>query len=435
MRLILVLLPLIMSARIITEVTPQMPEQVLGLSSIEVKFSHGKYFLLPSLIKKSFPQMDSDNIYSDLWISGLINISPTLRYTYSLELTNLPHEVIGTNYSRQDFLLTTGRVQESKVAYTSELIIFELGRANFIDDANAPRMTPPHINGDGFAWRYRQGKWSFKNAVVTLPSEISENRIFRRLLNYHHLSYVTGAVIIGAGEYFIVTGDGLTIDLKRFNPFIPYSLNSHDSRSEVYPGFSGDSDNSIINFFFKWQSSSTHFWMNLYVDEFQIDPWDRKLYNHALLLNTRFRKYSSELFGLRLPWSIEGVISVSNPNFGEHPGPFTTMTSASVPLFEYSPGMVNLWYLETEVMINSRNKLAISGHQEHWVDIGSIETKFRDNKSLLKELDVKTDFSIGTRYSYNNDKMRTSLILQRWWQVDEEIKNRYLVKLEFMFNI
>ena len=69
------------------------------------------------------------------------------------------------------------------------------------------------------------------------------------------------------------------------SPFLPYSVNSHDSEADLFSDFRGDSDNSLIKFFWERRTASLIIGLNLYIDEFQIDAYDREVYNDAMLLS------------------------------------------------------------------------------------------------------------------------------------------------------
>ena len=83
---------------------------------LNISFSYGNNQLLPSLIANSNLDFDTDKQFSDLWIQGGFNISDKVSYKGALEITDQPHELIGTKYSRPDYLLSTGRIQQSVVS-------------------------------------------------------------------------------------------------------------------------------------------------------------------------------------------------------------------------------------------------------------------------------------------------------------------------------
>jgi hypothetical protein len=407
---------------------------ISNTNAISVKYSYGNYYLLPSLASNSDFNLlyDNQQHYTDIGISYKSNINQQLTYSGAVEITDLPHALIGTNYSRPDYILSTGRFQESKICYENELINIQLGRTNFFSESSRSKVFTAPISGDGISWAYSGKGWQFNHVIASLPAEKSEGTIYRRVVNYHHLSFRIREMKLGAGEYFILTGPVIGIDFKRLNPFIPYTRNSHDSYRNIYSGFIGDSDNSIIKFFIEWSNDHSNINLKLYIDEFQIDASDRKILNDAILLNTRLKKKFGSFAGKQIAWTIEGMLSLASPNFGEHPGPFTTATSAKIPLFEGSPGMTSLFYLKSELSPQGRNRLSISWLQERWVNISSLEPDIRNQRALIQTLTSHQDSQLLVSFSREYTSLHTSVLLEGWWvSSTDDIKG---AKISIMYN-
>ena len=382
-------------------------------NNLNVSFSYGSHFLLPSLVNNTDTSYEKEKYYSDLWVSWSNKLSDRVVYSGSLELADLPQEVVGTNYSRSDYLLTTGRFQEGGVKYSGNNLVFRAGRLYFFDENERPEIFINPTSGDGFSWTYDFKRWQFKHVMETLRAERSSGLNFRRLLNYHHLRFDYGPISFGAAEYFILTGTNISLDLKRFNPFLPYTANIHDSLDDWYPGYEGDADNNIINFFSAWKSEQLSIILNLYVDEIQIDSWDRDIHNDAMLFN---------ILGTFTPESLWhgnrciflATVSISNPNFGEHPGPFTTATSGIFPLFETSVGLKELYYTNISIK-NPKRSIGISYHWEKWVNIKSLSPGDRNLISLLQTLDNQTDSNVKFFFKYTGLN-KTSFDFEIWNQ-------------------
>jgi hypothetical protein len=379
--------------------------------NLSISFSYGIKDLLPSLIANSDLEFDNKKSYSDLWIEGGFQFSDKLRFEGALELTNQPHELIGTKFSRSDFPLSTGRFQKSVVSYTTDKLIITLGRDDMLRTKLRPDIFEYPIFADGIAWNYAWKSWNFKHIYQILPAESQSNQIFRRSISYHHLSRTLNSLTFGAGEYFILTGDHIGLDLKRFNPFLPYSLNSHDSFADYYPGFSGDSDNSLIKLFLDWRKQSNKVSINLYIDEFQIDAVDREVFNDAVLLSLSAEN-ELNAFGQRslFNWGF----SAANPNFGQHPGPFTTTTIGAYPLFEYTPGMKNLYFFDATLFADKAYQLSLSGYTENWVNISELSPDRMNQRDALDQLDVHSDSRFGVELNYNLQKLPLRLGVVGW---------------------
>ena len=368
---------------------------------LDASYSYGMNQLLPSIKTNSRLEYDKEKLYSDIWLRGGFQISEHISFSGVLELTDQPHDLIGTKFSRPDYPLSTGRFQQSVVTYSTEKLTIKLGRDDMLSSDLRPYIFAYPIFADGVSWSYSWQSWNFEHVYQSLPAERHSGQVFRRSVSYHHLSKTFNSLTIGAGEYFILSGENIGLDLKRFNPFLPYSLNSHDSEADFYPGYSGDSDNSLIKLFVNWGKQSNKVAINLYIDEFQIDAADREVVSDAILLSFS-AEHEIKAFGQRnlLNWGI----SAANPNFGQHPGPFTTTTIGMYPLLEYTPGMKNLVYFESRTLLNETWEILIAGHSERWVNISQLAPSLMNRRDELKALSGNSDsrLALGLGYKLKN---------------------------------
>ena len=396
---------------------------------LDVSYSYGTNQLLPSLVNNSNLDFDRDKPYSDFWIRGGFKISDKVSFAGALELTNQPHELIGTKFSRPDFPLSTGRFQQSVVKYATDKLTVQLGRDNMLNSHLRPSLFNYPTFADGIGWDYQWKKWSFRHVYQILPAEKQANQIFRRSVSYHHLSRIFPGFSIGAGEYFILTGDNLGVDFKRLNPFLPYSLNSHDSVADYYPGFSGDSDNSLIKLFFEWSKRSNQVAINLYIDEFHIDAIDREVYSDAMLLSF---SAANEINALGHSNLINWGFSLANPNFGQHPGPFTTTTIGAYPLFEYTPGMKNLFYFDATLFTDKSYQLSLSGYSEKWVHIAQLSPDLMNQRIELDNLDFYSDYRLSVGATHKLQQFPLKLGIIAWLGSEEEHSSG--VRLNFQYD-
>ena len=399
-------------------------------SYLDISYSFGNNQLLPSLITNANLNFDGDMLYSDFWFRGGFKISDKLSYAGALEVTDQPHEFIVTKYYRPDYPLSTGRIQKSVVKYESGNLTVNVGRDDMLSGQLRPTIFSLPSGGDGFSWHYRLNDWDFNHVFQVLPAESHVNQVFRRSVSYHHLSKKINGHTIGAGEYFILTGNKIDLDLKRLNPFLPYLVNSFDSEADNFTGFSGDSDNSLVKLFWEWRRKSSKFGINLYIDEFQIDGVDREVYSDAILLSfigesdiVLFNQQSSLNYGF----------SMSNPNFGQHPGPFTTTTVGAFPLFEYTPGMINLYFFEAQLFTERRYQLLLSGFSEKWLNITQLTPQQMDLRAELDKLEANIDSRVNIQAQYKFESI--PLILNGGGWFGTTIENSSGVKIGLQFKL
>ena len=368
---------------------------------LDVSFSYGTNQFLPSLRTNSSLEYDQEKLYSDIWFRGGFQIAENVSFSGALELTDQPHELIGTKFSRPDYPLSTGRFQQSVLTYETDKLTIRFGRDDMLSTDLRPDIFSYPIYADGVGWNYSWQSWNFGHIYQTLPAERKSNQIFRRSVSYHHLSKTFQYLTMGVGEYYILAGESTQFDLKRLNPFLPYSLNSHDSEVDYYPGFSGDSDNSLIKLFLNWSKHSSKVSINLYIDEFQIDAVDREVYSDALLLSL---SAESEINAMGKRSLLKWGFSAANPNFGQHPGPFTTTTSANFPLFEYTPGMTYLAFFKANLLLNKTVECVLGGYTERWVNISQLVPSFMNSRTELNALKVNSNsrLNLGVEYKLKN---------------------------------
>ena len=396
---------------------------------LEISYSYGSNQLLPSLLANSNLAFDRASQFSDIWVKGGFKISEQLLYRGALEVTDQPHELILTKYSRPDYPLTTGRIQRSVINYESDNLSISVGRDDMLSGELRPSIFYLPAGGDGFSWHYRSNDWGFNHVFQVLTAEINNNQVFRRSVSYHHLSKKINDHTIGAGEYFLLSGNQISFDLKRFNPFLPYSVNSHDSEADLFSDFLGDSDNSLIKFFWERRTASLIIGLNLYIDEFQIDADDREVFNDAMLLNFYG---ASEATVLNQKTSLKYGFSLSNPNFGQHPGPFTTTTIGIFPLFEYTPGMQSLYFIEANIFTERRYQISLSGFTEKWLNIAQLSPEQMNLRVELDKLEVNTDSRISVQMNYNFERLPMSLGGMGWFGTDKE--NNSGAEISFQLN-
>ena len=120
----------------------------------DASYSYGMKHLLPSLITNSKLEYDKEKLYSDIWVRWGFKISENVSFYGALELTDQPHELIGTKFSRPDYPLSTGRFQQSVINYTTDKLTIKLGRDDLLSTDLRPDIFSYPIFADGVKWNY-----------------------------------------------------------------------------------------------------------------------------------------------------------------------------------------------------------------------------------------------------------------------------------------
>ena len=380
---------------------------------LDVSYQYGNYHIFPSLFTNEGVLFDKQQSYTLIEINGSMIIADNLSYEGSVQVTDLPNELINTKYSRGDYPLSTGRLQRSVVNYNTTNFVLRVGRDDMLSSKIPLGIADYPLSGDGFSWRYDFGTNQFKHVFQVLPGETVGDEVFRRTISYHHLSRNFKNITLGVGEYLILTGSHIGLDLKRLNPFLPFMLNSFDSEKDFYAEFNGDSDNSMIKLFIDWISENHRFRLNLYIDEFQIDPEDRENNSDALLFNL-LGNHENHFFGRQT--EIKWGFSVSNPNFGQHPGPFTAPTVGVFPLLEYSPGLQRIGFFDIKCQVDESWHIGASGYSERWLDLRCIAPSMRNKLDQLNLLEQETDHYLGFRVGFRTVALPIMMTAHIWKQ-------------------
>jgi hypothetical protein len=388
------------------------PKKSNGFSA---SYRYGDIYYLPSLISNSYLNYNPEKQFTDIWIYGQHALRGNISYSFALELSTLSRYMVGTKHSRAEYWISTGRFQESAISVELDSLSIKLGRINFFKDEIRHEVFAQPINGDGISWEYKAKPLTFKHVIETLPSEGSNDTVFRKLYNYHHLSLDFGKLIVGLGELFILTGPTIGLDFKRLNPLLPYSRNSHDSYRDFYDGYEGDSDNAIIKSFARYRHNNIYLAMYFYIDEFQVDKVDRVDKSDALLFNLMLNRYpKTHQLGIS-SFTLESSLSFSNPNFGDHLGPFTTAASGGFPILQVTPGMLGLVYIKGSILPSLESTLSISFHHEWWKEIGNVPRDQRNNKKILKTLETIRDYRYAVTYQKKITNSGISIQIDSWF--------------------
>jgi hypothetical protein len=155
----------------------------------------------------------------------------------------------------------------------------------------------------------------------------------------------------------------------------------------------------------------------LYIDEFQIDAYDRELYSDAMLFSL---SAENEINALGKNNLLKWGFSFANPNFGQHNGPFTTPTIGAYPLFEYSPGMKNLFYFDATLFTDKSYQISFSGYTEKWVNIAQLSPDIMNRRVELDQLDVYSDYRLSIGAKYKLQKLPLRIGIDAWVGSEQE---------------
>ncbi len=273
-----------------------------------------------------------------LYFEKEFKVNKNVKIAYGGVFSN--KDDLGSVLVRENFpIFISGRAFRGEVQLNYDKVNVNLGRHLYDQDPMRQNTiwNDKRLTGDGINWTWDLPlNFSFENTIESLPTEKDTNKIvFNRILNYHALKWKYKKIEIEGGEVSIYTGDGSGIDLLQSNPFLPYFLNMLDSYDRFIHGYRGDNENFIITFKFKYNfTPNAYFQSQLYLDEFQIDAYDRGLKNDNYLILNELYLYFNNGLELNL------FANTSDLAFGWHYGPFTDMLIHGIELLPHEFGEI-----------------------------------------------------------------------------------------------
>lgn len=308
-----------------------------------------------------FPSFFMNNKTIDFEMVGTagVQISPQIAYMMSGVLLpeNIGEEILGTKHSRFGH---TGRIVTGGLRYDGKIISVNIGRFpvrwgqswshSVILSGNAPSY-------DHVQYSINAGRFKISTLMAQLGSEIESGHRIKRFFSGHQIQYFSknNKWIISFGDGLVYTGVNRTFEMHYLNPIIPMLMADFEGENEK--SSSGENDNSILFMHGRYiPRRNLSFYYELLVDEFQVDPKDRKIYKDALAIKI----------------GLDGSFSLLNkPSFFEleytridnwtytHHGEFTNIMSHGVPLGYYLGPDVESIFLKYDMYLNPRIIIAL----------------------------------------------------------------------------
>ena len=368
----------------------------------------------------------------NLFIEKGISFSRNYTFLGGLVLSNNAPDLVGANYERPDFsVFSTGRIYASELIYNSNTFNLKLGRLRpkyYLLRQSSP-WNSKRISGDGFRGDYYHKGFVFSNSIEYLPSEeISEGETFDRILNFHQLSFqVNQDFTISFGEFSIYSGSNLGLNWLKSNPFIPYVVHNYDTDSSRKKGYSGDLDNYIL--FNEITIIKGRWEINIksYIDEFQFDSEDRKVFADQYLVIGEIWTELTEPEKSKNNLDAVFRYSKSNIAFGIHNGVLTTYKVGAVPLLPHELGQKERLDILFSFSNVSNSFLILNYYHIKYVELNYIDFNKLNMKEYQRALKIdhnnvidlriglvfKNAYNIKLFTSFKNDHIETmSIILQ-----------------------
>ena len=196
---------------------------------------------------------------------------------------------------------------------------------------------------DELSFRTKIRKTDFEFSFGKLDNEKDSlgSLISRNFAKHRLIWKISSNFILEAGEMVIYTGLNRNFDFTYINPFIPYFLNGIESERK---NLANDNDNSIIYFSVKKDFKNLNTFIELIIDDFQIDKTDRE---NALGFKVGFHSLQNNSFA----WLFE-YVEISKWTYLHH-GNKTSWENRGMPIgFSYGPDSK---YLSAKVIYKTNN--------------------------------------------------------------------------------
>jgi len=228
------------------------------------------------------------------WLEGgaAARLAPHLRARLWLAGTGEEggEALLGTHTTRGGW---TGRILRSTLTWESPHVLLEWGRRSLcagedrISELAWSRQVPPVDMARGML-RTRDGRLSLELACARLSSQ--QDAELNRWYARHRVVWLPGGgrdLRLACGDQVLYTGASRGPEWSLLNPFIPFFLENFEGYSEAAHGQSVDGDNSSL--FFTLDAGRplsprlrAGCYLDLLVDEFQLDAADRRKLDDAL---------------------------------------------------------------------------------------------------------------------------------------------------------
>ncbi len=128
----------------------------------------------------------------------------------------------------------------------------------------------------------------------------------------------------------------------------------------------------------------------------------------------------------------EFALALCNPNFGDHPGPFTRANSAGYPLMQFSPGLVGLGYCKWSHSFTKSTYISFSYAKEYWKNISPIPPEFRNRIDVLDALPLLDDELFHLSYELNVTQLKAKFMVEVWASINDENSNGIILSTKYL---
>jgi hypothetical protein len=317
------------------------------------------------------PQLDSllnekyDN-YNDLRLNGILHKTQNFNYSiFSLDFDkkfekisislmpiiiseNINEISFGSKYSRNSIY---SRLEKSFLIADFGSSEIKLGRGyqkktlyphhSIIDSGLSPSR-----DEISFRTKFRKTDFEFSFGKLDNEKDSLGTLISRNFANHKLIWKISNNFTLEAGEIVIYTGLNRNFDFTYANPFIPYFLNGIESERK---NLVNDNDNSIIFFSVKKDFKNINTYIELIIDDFQIDKTGRE---NSLGYKVGFHNIQNNSFA----WLFE-YVEINKWTYLHH-GNKTSWENRGIPIgFSYGPESK---YLSAKVVYKTNNLIVNS---------------------------------------------------------------------------
>lgn len=306
----------------------------------------------------SFEKYDN---YNDFRLSGILHKTQNLNYSIIslgfekkfekisisfmpiIVSENIKEDFFDSKYSRNGIY---SRLEKSFIMAEFGLSRLKIGRGHhkkllYPHHSIIDSELSPSRDEISFKTKFRKVDFEFSLGKLDNEKDSLSQLISRNFANHELTWEVSNNFILQAGEMIIYTGLNRNFDFTYANPFSPYFLNGIESERK---DLKNDNDNSIIYFSVKKAFKNINTYIELIIDDFQIDNTGR---DNALGFKFGLHNLQNNPFS----WLLE-YVEINKWTYLHH-GNKTSWENRGIPIgFSYGP---DCKYFSAKVAYKAKN--------------------------------------------------------------------------------
>ncbi len=298
-----------------------------------------------------------------------LQLSNQITYDGSAIFTNDKKHVINASYERNDYkLFSTGKIYTSYIRIPLSILELTVGRLQVTPSEltlGTIELSSGYLSSDGYSVAVDQDHFSLKFSAGMFQAD-SIGSYDNKYLFQHSLTLHLRNWHVTLGEVMMSSDIENSLNLTRFNPFIPYTFYAYEQYESPRSNSEGDYDNLAIMLNLYWDRFP-ELMATLLIDEYHIDEVDRQKFYDQYLFALGYL-YERGSFQDSHYLKFFAKVLIQSPAFGMHPGQTTSYYVRENPIFDSQAGRTFLLTFLIEKNIQSYFVVSFDASIEKYIE-------------------------------------------------------------------